>query len=186
MPALFAFLLLSLVALPIQDDEPKPVLSQDPLTAEQIAVYRAMLADYTKGEDVALNIQEDVAAQAQPTPTPIVHRMDPSVALNAKMVLVDPQQQAAIVKKNDPQNLVMKVIDSHEPVSDSDLDKSINTAFSTGLFTCSEIIFNKKHTRAILEYSFVCGRLCGHGNIVTLKKVRNHWKVSKVCGGWVS
>ena len=71
-------------------------------------------------------------------------------------------------------------------MSDSDLDKSVNTAFSTGLFTFSEIVFNKKHTRAILEYSFVCGRLCGHGNIVTLKKVRNHWKVGKVCGGWVS
>lgn len=56
MPALLAFLLLSLVATPIQDDEPKPVLSQDPLTAEQIAVYRAMLADYTKDEDGALNI----------------------------------------------------------------------------------------------------------------------------------
>ena len=56
MPAVLAFLLLSLVAVSIQDDEPKPVLSQDPLTAEQIAVYRAMLAHYTKGEDVALNI----------------------------------------------------------------------------------------------------------------------------------
>ena|SRR5215831_18458135 len=85
MPALLALLLLSLVAAPIQDDEPKPVLSQDPLTQEQIAVYRAMLANYTKGGDVALNIAnvtdpfggdpdlaescpKDVAAQAKPTP----------------------------------------------------------------------------------------------------------------------
>ena len=80
----------------------------------------------------------------------------------------------------------MKVIESHEPVSDSDLDKSLNTAFSTGLLTFSEIVFNKKHTRAILEYSFFCGRLCGHGDIVILKKVRKHWKVKEICGGWVS
>lgn len=206
MPALLAFLLLSLVATPIQDDEPKPVLSQDPLTAEQIAVYRAMLADYTKDEDGALNIAnvtdpfgggltDPALAEGCPkeggvppksSPTAIVHRMDPSVALNAKMVLVDPDQQLAIVKKNDPQHLVNSAIEDHAPVSDNDVEKSVNKAFSTGLFSFSEIIFNKKHTKAILQYSFSCGRLCGNGGMVLLQKVGNHWKVKKLCGGWVS
>lgn len=39
-----------------QDRTEKPVISKEPLTAEQIAVYRAVLMDYTQGEDTKLNI----------------------------------------------------------------------------------------------------------------------------------
>jgi len=33
-----------------QEDAPKPKVSDEPLTAEQIAVYRAVLRDYLKGQ----------------------------------------------------------------------------------------------------------------------------------------
>jgi hypothetical protein len=82
--------------------------------------------------------------------------------------------------------MVNSAREDHAPVSDNDVEKSVNKAFSTGMFSLSEIIFNKKHTKAILQYSFACGRLCGNGGMVLLQKVGNYWKVKKVCGGWVS
>ena len=39
-----------------QEDEPKPKLSDESLTNEQIAVYRAVLSDYLKGSDGTLNL----------------------------------------------------------------------------------------------------------------------------------
>ena len=46
---------LSSAALP-QGEAPKPKVSKEPLTAEQAAVYRALLEDYTNGTDSTLNI----------------------------------------------------------------------------------------------------------------------------------
>jgi hypothetical protein len=200
-----AFLLFLVLPSPIQD-EPKPVISKDPITAEQIAVYRAMLEAYTKEDkDPTLNIGNVTepftmkgeftggcpkdSSDAEPASSQepqVIHRLDPAVALNGKMVLVDPDQQAALIKKNDPQNLIINSIKDHQPATESDLDQSLKTAFSTGLFTFSEIVFNKQHTRAILEYGFSCGMLCAHGNTVILKKVQKKWKVSKTCSSWIS
>ena len=126
------------------------------------------------------NIQVDV------TRANVVHRLSPAVAPGSRMVLVDPDQQSETVKKNDPGNLIRKSVDDHQPLSDEELGKSVDQAFVTGLFTFSEIAFNKQHTRAVLWYSFYCGGLCGHGNTVVLKKVNGKWKMSKTCGGWVS
>jgi len=87
---------------------------------------------------------------------------------------------------NDPQKLIKKAIDDHEKVTDKELDKSTKKAFETGLFTLSEIVFDKQHKHAVVAYSFVCGGLCGNGNTLLLEKVGKKWKISKSCGGWVS
>lgn len=79
-----------------------------------------------------------------------------------------------------------KAIDEHEKVTDEQLDQSVKQAFRTGLFTLSEIAFDKEHRRAVVSYSFVCGMLCGHGNTMVLKKLGQNWKIAKRCGGWVS
>lgn len=192
------------LAAPVQD-EPKPVISKDPLTAEQIAVYRAMLQSYTRdNKDAALNISNVTyplnvngkftggcpkgpgATDSKSSEPPVVHRMDPAVALNSKMVLVDPERQADVIRKNDPQNALKNADKDHQPPSDSDLDQSLKTAFSTQLFSFSEIVFNKQHTRAILDYGSVCGWLCGGGATVILKKVQGQWNVGETCSIWMS
>lgn len=194
-------LLLLISSAPAQD-ETKPVISKDPLTAEQIAIYRAVLVNYTNGDDISLNLanrtepislafQEDnclrgIDLHKTRDAKPVVHLLDPAVALSPKMALVDPDQQNAAVEKNDPDHLIHRAIDNHEPVSDKELEDSVKQAFATGLFTFSEIAFNSPHTRAVLAYSFHCGMLCGNGNKVVLKKVGGKWKVAKSCGGWVS
>ena len=199
----FALLLL-ISAMAAQDDEPKPVISKDPLTADQVAVYRAVLADYKKGENSPLNLADttkpfrlndfqdektclkSASIQLDATRTNVVHRLSPAVALNSKVFLVDPNRQSKTVKKNDPGNLIKGAIEDYKPLSDKELEESVKQAFATGLFTFSEIAFNKQHTRAALWYSFYCGGLCGHGNTVVLKQVNGKWKMSKRCGGWIS
>jgi hypothetical protein len=39
-----------------QAEPPKPKVSKEPLTAEQVSVYRAVLEDYTSGTNSTLNI----------------------------------------------------------------------------------------------------------------------------------
>jgi len=79
-----------------------------------------------------------------------------------------------------------KALDDHQKITDEQLDQSVKSAFDTGLFTLSEIAFDRDHRRAVLSYSFVCGRLCGNGNTLVLRKVGHNWKVLKRRGGWVS
>jgi hypothetical protein len=198
-----ASLALSMAAA-TQDDAPKPKVSKHPFTTEQIAVYRAVLEDYRNGFDGALN----VASKSEPldqseltldktcvkglelentgSSGSFVHELSSAVAVSPKIVLVDPDRQQKKVEENDPQRLMKRAIDDGEKVTDKQLDDSLKQAFATGLFTLTEIVFDKQHRRAVVAYSFVCGSLCGHGNTLVLKKVGQKWKISKRCSGWVS
>lgn len=185
-----------------QEHAAKSLISKEPLTSEQIAIYRAVLADYTQGDDSRLNIAnttepfsmgfgvERACLKGFAIPvksgSKIVHRVDTAVIFSSSMVLVDADKQSDLVKKNDSANLLHRAIDDHEQVSDKELEKSVEEAFATGLFTFSEIVFNKQHTGAVVQYSFVCGELCGNGSTIVLKKVRGKWMKNKTCGGWIS
>lgn len=196
-------LALSLAAV-AQEEASKPKVSDGSLTPEQIAVYRAVLKDYTKGSDGALNLAnrtepfdqsgpmfdkacfKGIEVGVAKTSVPVVHRLDSLQAPNTRIVLVDPDRQQETIKENDPQNLVKKAVDDHEKVTDEQVDESVKQAFETGLFTLSEIVFDKEHRHAVVAYSFVCGMLCGHGNTLVLKKIGREWRVTKRCGGWIS
>jgi hypothetical protein len=193
------FLAVSLNTL-AQESSPKPTISDAPLTTEQIAVYRAVLSEYTKGSATVLNLANitepldgsDVTcligfyiAVKKQTP-PLIHRIGPALIVNMKIALVDPERQHQAVRDNDPDNLIRKATDDHQKITDEQLDKSLKSAFDSGLFTLSEIAFDKDHHRAAVSYNFLCGRLCGNGHTLTLRKVANHWQVTRRCGGWIS
>jgi hypothetical protein len=92
--------------------------------------------------------------------------------------LVDANKQAVIVQSNDPSNSIRE---------GKTAETAVNEAFSTGLFSMSEIAFDKEHRRALVSYSFWCGLLCGSGSVWLFEKVDGVWKKSdRVCGGWVS
>jgi hypothetical protein len=183
-----------------QENPQKPQIVDAPLTSDQIAVYRAVLAIYLKGSHRVLNLanvtepldEPDTAclkgldAGVEKGLASVIHRIGPSLVADLKIVLVDPDRQQETIKENDPQNLMKRAIDDRQKITDEQLDQSIKTAFDTGLFTLSEIVFDKEHRHAAVSYSFVCGGLCGHGNTLVLKKVGHIWKVAKRCGGWVS
>jgi len=189
-----------------QDDSRKPEVSKTPLSPEQIFVYRAVLADYVKNDPApSLNIAKRTEPfgsggflddnddkciahfkRQRPTKLLTVHQLSGKVPLSPKMILVDPDRQSALVKQNDPQQLIHRVIDGHDALSDKELGESVTRAFATGLFTFSEVVFDKRHKYALVQYSFWCGSLCGSGELLVLKNRNGKWFVNKRCGGWVS
>jgi hypothetical protein len=106
--------------------------------------------------------------------------------LDKRLVLVDPDKQRQKIDAGDPQILVRKAIDDRVVPPDQQLEDSVKQAFKYGVFTLSEIVFDKKHEFALVSYSFVCGGLCGNGNTYILRKSWGKWKIKKTCGGWIA
>jgi hypothetical protein len=186
------------------DNAPKAKLSKNPLTKEQISIYRTVLEDYVKDGDGALNLANKTSPldrsdafwdkqcvkslQLEPDPKsgPEVHLLDSAVALSPKMVLVDRDDQAKAVKENDPSRIIKNAIDNGQEVGEDRIGDAVKKAFSTGLFTFSEIVFDTEHRHAVLAFRFFCGMLCAHGNTIVLRKSRGEWKILKRCGMWIS
>ncbi len=56
-----------------------------------------------------------------------------------------------------------------------------------GVFSLSEIAFDKEHHRALVSYSYGCGLECGSGRTLVFEKVGDEWRLAPTeCGGWVS
>ena len=196
-------LVLSLCAV-TQDQTPKAKISDEPLTADQIAVYRAVLKDFAKGSNSPLNVAntteplddsrpmfdeacfKEVGASVPKPSVPMGHRLERSLMPDMQIVLVDTDHQQKLIDENDPQILVPKTVHDHEQVTDAQVDQSVKHAFEVGMFTLSEIVFDKQHRRAAVADSFVCGSLCGNGDTLILRKSGQTWKVTKRCCGWVS
>jgi len=186
-----------------QDDAHKLTVSSDSLTKEQIAVYRAVLQDVEKDSKDTLNLANmtepnrqsaglfngacpKTSYQVAQDSASVIHHLDSALTLNLKILLVDPGSQEERIKKGDPAILMKRVIDDREDVPQEQIDDATERAVKNGLLTLSEISFNKKHNRALVRYSFVCGELCGYGNVLVLRKVGAKWKIHKTCEGWVS
>jgi hypothetical protein len=180
------------------DEPPNPLVSSDALSPDQIAIYKTVLARYSKdfpgrinladtidaldasGEDLSScmrNLEEKGAEEQKP----VVHRLPESLVADLPFVLVDRNLQAAEVKRNDPQNLVRR-----GDATEDQIGKAVDEAFRTGLFTLSEIAFDIDHHHAVVTFSFWCGRLCGHGALLGLNKVGSKWRIAKRCVDWVS
>lgn len=174
----------------------KPIVSDKPLTAEQLAIYRIVLKRYLSGEDGTLNLsihtepieidgpfgEHDCSKglDLEPIEPSLVHsfQTDDLARLGFKSLrLVDPDQQGREVKKNDPSKAI------REGVS---VDDAVKNGFAHALFSLSEIRFDKKHGHAIVSYSFWCGSLCGNGESLVLVRKGDNWSVQQQCGGWVS
>lgn len=180
-----------------QSDDVKTVLGQEPLTAEQVAVYRGVLQLFSHSVKV-LNVAKttdwlDVGelrdseclkslgrfdfADAGPF-VPTVHKLDPALAVAGRIALVDPEEQTTKVRQNDPDKTMRE---------GKSVDDAVTDAFAHALFTLSEIEFDKGHHHAILSYSLYCGRLCGNGATIMMKKAGTQWKFAKrSCHQWVS
>jgi hypothetical protein len=173
-----------------------PALSKAPLTADQVAVYRTFLQSYNNGSDATLNL----ANKTEPLNLPdmgkdpeclkgiklenvqeaasTVHMLDVSLAVKGRVVLVDPKRQSNRIKSNDPGKTMRE---------GKSADDAVANAFASGLLTVSEIAFDKDHHWAVLNFSFKCGMLCGHGATLVLEKTGEEWKLTKRrCIEWIS
>lgn len=67
------------------------------------------------------------------------------------------------------------------------VEDAVRAAFDSGLLTLSEIVFDKRHKFAVMDFSFHCGMLRGHGGMVVLQQVGGRWRPTRRrCGAWVS
>ena len=198
-----AMLSLSLTPAAIaQDATHKAKVSSESLTKEQTAVYRVVLQDFLKDSKDKLKLSNTTKpldetadspsrgcpkTSSPPTPdasTSVVHRLDSAATLDPRVELVDSDRQAEEIKNLDPTILMKRVIIERENVPQKEIDDATEQAVKNGLFTLSEIVFNKEHNRALVSHSFVCGELCGQGRVLLLKKVGQKWKVHKTCQEW--
>ena len=162
-----------------QADEPKPSVSNNPLTADQVAIYRAALADFKpipgspprlanitvplRRQHMAFeNCVAGIRKPSEQDSHASVHRLNSAVVAGTTLPLVDPWQVPQMrLGPRDPK-------DPH-----------------LGLLTLSVIVFDSDHSHAIVNYDFNCGGLCGHGKMLALAKSGEQWKISKSCGGWI-
>ncbi|HET9304747.1 MAG TPA: hypothetical protein VFO46_01855 [Candidatus Sulfotelmatobacter sp.] len=179
-------------------DKAKPVKSTNALSADEIAVYKAVLRTYSGDKGAILNVSDrtfpldpsvpttgfdqpeclnGVQLDNLPTVLHSYHELPPEVLPSKAMTLVDPRAQAGIVRSYDPSNTMRK----GKPAKDA-----VEAAYANGLLSMSEIAFDKEHHFAAARYSFWCGSLCGHGSTLVFEKVNGEWRKVRNCGGWVS
>ncbi len=172
----------------------KPVRNTNPFSADEVAIYRGILERWNSNSRGLLNvsnrtfpIDRDLAdcgclkgmeRQSIANAAHSFRVLTKDVLAGKNIMLVDADKQAVIVHSNDPNNSMRE---------GKSVETAVNMAFSTGLFSVSEIAFDREHRRALVSYSFVCGSLCGSGGVWLFEKVDSAWKKSeRVCGGWVS
>jgi hypothetical protein len=172
----------------------KLVRSRNPFSADEVAVYKSILDRWNSKSRSPLNVSnrtfpidrdlsdcgclkgigpENIASAAH-----TFHILTGGVLDGKNIRLVDEDKQALIVQSNDPSKSIRE---------GKSVETAVNSAFSTGLFSVSEIAFDKEHRRALVSYAFVCGSLCGSGGVWLFEKIDGVWRKSEhACGGWVS
>jgi hypothetical protein len=206
LPQKFQASLPLLVALLVCIDFDLPLASQStevqrkvvgqPLTAEQLAVYRTMLVSWYQGEKAKINLGAltDSISVTDNSPDKgcmkglsmeapaagLVHqiRQEDLVHLGPfEFRLIQPNAGEKEVSDNDPGKAIQK---------GKAVDQAVENGFAHGLLTIGEIQFDNTHTHAVVSFSFVCGGLCGNGTTMLLEKKDGVWRKKAQCGGWVS
>jgi hypothetical protein len=170
----------------------KSIKSKELLTADDIAIYRVVLQLNAPEGSEHLNVSvrtypldppsgeclQGIKLQNLSDVSHSFHELASDVLSGNNMRLVDPGKQAKIVRNNYPSKTIRK----GKPV-----DSAVDRAFSTALFSLSEIAFDKERRHAAVSYSVWCGSLCGHGYTLIFEKVGSKWKkTDRICGGWIS
>ena len=171
-------------------------MSDGALTAEQLAVYRAVLHGWMDDGKQTVNLavqtvpletsgplgDEDCekGLDLEPASPAVVHRFrkeDLAQLGSNKIGLVDPEKHRKEIADSDPEKAMRKGI----PV-----DEAVRNAFAHGLVTMSEMRFDKEHKLAVVSYGFYCGSLCGNGGTVVMEKRNGAWTRKSHCHDWIS
>ncbi len=172
----------------------RPVRNANPFSADEVAIYRGILERWNSKSRSPLNVSNrtfpidrdlsDCGCLKGIEPPNIAraahtfHILTGDVLGGKNIRLVDADKQTVIVQSNDPSNSISE---------GESVETTVTSAFSAGLFSVSEIAFDKEHRRALVSYAFVCGSLCGSGGVWLFERVDGVWRKSEhVCGGWVS
>jgi hypothetical protein len=103
----------------------------------------------------------------------IVNYLDSSFKIDSLSEVFNSQKFTFNVNdiKSDKIKIVNDSFKSYE-----DLDTIWNRYQFNGTFAFSKMIFNSDKNQVVLHYSYHCGKHCGGGYIIKLKKVNNSWE----------
>lgn len=172
----------------------KPTRNRNPFSADEVAIYRGILELWNSNSPSLLNVSnrtfpiyrdlpecaclKGIELQSIANAAHSFHILTRDVLAGKNIRIVDADKQAVTVQSNDPTKSIRE---------GKSVEAAVNGAFSTGLFSMSEIAFDKEQRRALVSYIFVCGSLCGSGGVWMFEEVDGVWKKSeRVCGGWIS
>jgi hypothetical protein len=195
-----AFLLAVVLAFPPTSyASGKPVKAAIPLSADEVAIYKAILQQFGKNDSGTLNVSattvplnpdshtsglsregclQGIQLENLDAASHSFHELPPEILIGTNAKLVDPKKHAKIAHANDPDRTMRP---------GKSVEDAVRGAFANGLFSMTEIAFDKDHHYAVVIYSFWCGALCGHGRTLVFEKVNGVWRnTNRTCGGWVS
>jgi len=169
-----------------------------PLDTDGVAIYKAVIQQWNSDHTTPLNVSAKTfpldttfspegsecgcwagfSAKSLLKASHSFHILTQGDVPEAGVRLVYPNKQNAIVAQNDP-SVTMR---AGRPVTEA-----VDSAFANGLFSMSEIVFDRDHQHALVSYAFHCGSLCGNGATLVFERVNGQWKeTDRMCGGWVS
>ena len=177
----------------------KPAISTSPLSVDELAIYKAVLERRLSRGWASLHVSaktypldatdlrsglssceclQDIYLEDSSPAFHSFHELTRDVLPGKKMKLVDPGTQAAIVHASDPDRTMR---------TGKSVAQAVSEAEAGGLFSMSEIAFDRDHRYAIVSYDFWCGMLCGNGATLVFEKSGSEWKITdRQCGGWIS
>lgn len=164
----------------------RPVLSTSPLSTEQLDVYRGLLNSLPSNQAKNLANQtslfspsrvpegsvclQGVELESGSQSSQTVHSFGAEIDEGRSLRLVDPTEQAKILQQKDSP--------SQKRGEDSAKESS-----ESGFLVVSEIVFDKKHHFAVLNYVFFCGPKCKYAVTLVLEKLGEQWtaKTRRTC-----
>ena len=165
-----------------------PAISNQPLTADQIAIYHNFLQSYDTGLKAPINLA-DTTSEFRPDASDLksclkefgssvspqeLHRFTAEFSDLRKIHLIDPDTH----KISDPGIAIRR---------GESADQAVKAGFEAGVLTLSEITFDPTRHYAAFSYSFHCGALCGNGGTVVYELKNEKWERSKrFCSVWIS
>jgi len=168
-----------------------------PLGVDEIAIYRAVLGRRLSQGWTSLNVSvttypldatstglsncqclQGISLESLSPAFRSFHNLTREVLPGKNVRLVDRNRQAATVRANDPDRTMRR---------GKTVEDAVRDAFETGLFSMSEIAFDREHHYAVVSYGYWCGALCGSGATLVFEKIGGQWKrTDRECGSWIS
>jgi hypothetical protein len=171
----------------------KPAKASAPLSAEELAIYQAILSKHSAKDASPLNVADttvpftaDMATNGclqgiklgnLPVASHSFHQLTEDLVWGINARLVNSKKHLKIARANDPSKTIRR---------GKSVEDAVRNAFVTGLFSMSEIAFDKEHRYAVVSYSFWCGSLCGNGATIVFENVNGVWGDASNCGNWIS
>ena len=168
----------------------KSILSKTPLTVEETEIYGSFLDSYLGANKEVTNLSD------RTFPLDLSGPGDHNSCLKGIELnnLVEAGHTVHLLGAEIARGRAVKLVawnkhkDPDQSIKNGEsVENAVKEGFKSGVFSLSEMIFDKTHRFAVFQFSFFCGSLCGQGGTIVFEKVGDKWRQSKrSCASWIS